>query len=98
VTGSAGARLHLGVADGQGNSEQWTVSTETMGGEEGEEMKLKDQAMLVNLCIFGGAVVAYFQGFPILYIVGCGVGVFVIVSAIFLYRIKKARGQQGSGQ
>jgi ABC-type antimicrobial peptide transport system permease subunit len=61
-------------------------------------MKLKDQAMLANLAIFGGMVWAYFQGFPMLYIVGCGVGVFVVVSAIFLYRIKKARRRESSGQ
>lgn len=54
--------------------------------------------MLVNLAIFGGVVWAYFQGFPILYIVGCGVLEFVVVSAIFLYRIKKARRQESSEQ
>jgi hypothetical protein len=40
--------------------------------------------------------VAYFQGFSILFIVGCGVLAFVLVSAFFLYRIKRAR-RQGEG-
>jgi hypothetical protein len=57
-------------------------------------MKLKDQAMLVNLGILGGMVVAYFQGYNIFIIIGIGVVVFVMVSAIFVYRTKKARRQQ----
>ena len=57
-------------------------------------MKLKDQAMLVNLSIFGAMVVAYFQGYPILIILGVGAGLFLMVSAIFFYRVKKARKQQ----
>jgi divalent metal cation (Fe/Co/Zn/Cd) transporter len=61
-------------------------------------MKLKDQVMFANLAIFGGMVVAYFQGFPILYIVGCGVLAFVVVSAFFFYRIRSARRQRESGQ
>jgi len=59
-------------------------------------MRLKDQAMLVNLCIFGGMVVAYFQGISMLYIVGGGVLAFVVVSAVFIYRMKKAK-RQGLG-
>jgi len=59
-------------------------------------MKLKDQAMLANLAIFGGMVVAYFQGISMLYIVGGGVLAFVVVSAVFIYRMKKAK-RQGSG-
>jgi hypothetical protein len=54
-------------------------------------MKLKDQVMLVNLGIFGGMVVAYFQGFSIPYIAGCGVLAFVVVSAVFFYRIRRAK-------
>ena len=54
-------------------------------------MKLKDQAMLANFAIFGGVVVAYFQGFPILYIVGGGVLAFVVVSAVFIYRMRAAK-------
>jgi hypothetical protein len=61
-------------------------------------MKLKDQVMLVNLCLFGGMVVAYFQGFPILNIVGFGVLAFVVVSAVFFYLIKRAKKQKSGGQ
>ena len=61
-------------------------------------MKLKDQAMFANLAILGGMVVAYFQGFPILYIVGGGVLAFVVVSAVFIYLTKKAKRRKDSGQ
>jgi hypothetical protein len=81
------ARLHLGVGDRISGLENQGI---------GEGMKLKDQAMFANLAIFAGMVVAYFQGFSILFIVGCGVLAFVLVSAFFLYRIKRAR-RQGEG-
>jgi divalent metal cation (Fe/Co/Zn/Cd) transporter len=57
-------------------------------------MKLKDQVMFANLAIFGAMVVAYFQGYPIPYIAACGVLAFILVSAFFFYRIRKARKQQ----
>ena len=59
-------------------------------------MKLKDQVMFANLAIFGGMVVAYFQGFRILTILICGVLAFVVVTAFFFYRIRRAK-RQGSG-
>lgn len=58
-------------------------------------MKIKDQAMLVNLGIFGGMVVAYFQGFPILNIALCGVLAFLLVSWYFFRRMREAK-KQGS--
>lgn len=54
-------------------------------------MKLKDQAMFANLAIFGGMVVAYFQGFPILYIAVGGVLAFVVVTSAFFLLIRRAR-------
>ncbi len=54
-------------------------------------MKLKDQAMFANLAIFGGMVVAYFQGVQILYIVGGGVLAFVVVTGLFFVLIKRAK-------
>jgi hypothetical protein len=65
-------------------------------GKREKEMKIKDQAMLVNLGIFGGMVVAYFQGYPILYIVGCGLLAFVVASATLVYRMRMAKRQRDS--
>jgi Ca2+-dependent lipid-binding protein len=78
------------------DGEQWTVDSEQK--RRGPGMKLKDQAMFANLAIFGGMVVAYFQGYNVFIIVGVGVVVFVIVSAIFLYRIRQAKKTVDSGQ
>jgi hypothetical protein len=73
------------------DSEQWTEKSREKGRTG---MKLKDQAMFANLAIFAGMVVGYFQGFPILSILGCGVLAFVVVSGIFVYLTKRARRQR----
>jgi hypothetical protein len=59
-------------------------------------MKLKDQVMFANLAIFGGMVVAYIQGFPVLNILLCGGLAFLLVSWFFFHRMRQAKRQKSS--
>jgi len=55
------------------------------------KMKLENQAMLVNVCIFAGLAFEYFRGAPILAILIAGVVLLSVINVIFYARFRRAK-------
>ncbi|MGA3332564.1 MAG: hypothetical protein ABSC62_00225 [Terracidiphilus sp.] len=55
------------------------------------KMKLENQAMLVNVCIFAGLAFEYFRGATFLAILIAGVLLLLVVNVIFFVRFRRAK-------
>ena len=55
------------------------------------KMELKNQILLVNVCIFAGLVFEYFRGAPMLALAISAIFLFLLANVIFYVRLKKAK-------
>jgi hypothetical protein len=55
------------------------------------KMKLKNQALIVNVAILAGLGFQYFRGAPILAILIAGILLLLIVNVIFFVRLRKSK-------
>jgi hypothetical protein len=58
------------------------------------KMKLKNQMLLVNICILGGLILQYFRGLPVFAILVTGILLFSLVNVIFFFRVKRFKKLQ----
>ena len=68
------------------------VGSERVGTMQ-KKMELKNQILLVNVCIFAALALEYFRGAPMLALAVSAIFLFLLVNVIFYVRLKKAKKQ-----
>ncbi len=56
-----------------------------------KNMPLKNQFLLVNICIVAGLILEYYRGAPILAILITGIFLLLLVNIIFFIRFKRTK-------
>jgi hypothetical protein len=53
-------------------------------------MKIRNQIVIVNVCILAGLVYEYFKGAPVLAVFAAGMLLLILTNVIFFIRLRKS--------